>query len=103
MRVVRYPSDSQVGRWKPINCLKRVEWHETCSLFSQQAHHIVTSNSMSPDVIQLVSQSVLSIIVPTVALSVIGGILWACIRLINNGPKMTKYKQLPGPRGRSCL
>jgi hypothetical protein len=80
--------------------LKRVEWHETRSPFFHQVRRIVTSDTMIPEAIRLVSQSVLSILVPIVALSVIGAVLWACIRVINNDPRKSKYKRLPGPRGR---
>ena len=47
--------------------------------------------------VQPLSQAMLSLFVPSIAISVIGAFLLAVVRLFR--PKKPKYKPLPGPKG----
>ena len=51
-------------------------------------------------VIQTGSQSLLSMFAPFIAFSAISTILWAAIRIVQNDKKRTKYKPIPGPKGK---
>jgi hypothetical protein len=49
--------------------------------------------------VQSASQAVLSFLVPSIAISLIGAILFVAVRLLKNDPKKGNHKPLPGPKG----
>jgi len=56
---------------------------------------------MIQEIIHSASLHLFSLFIPAIAASVLGTFVWTYVRLTNNDPKKPKYKQLPGPRGRT--